>query len=72
MLATSDIEQMSFSDRLRTMELLWHSITPSDESLASPDWHNDILSARRAKVDKGDGHFMTISDLRQRLNQTNS
>jgi len=70
MLATSDIEQMSFSERLRTMELLWSSITPSDKSLNSPGWHKDILSARRAKVDNGDGHFMTISDLRKRLNPT--
>jgi len=72
MLAVSDIDQMSTVERLQAIELLWTSISRSTDVVSSPDWHQDILSARRAKVDAGEGSFLSISELRARLHQDNS
>lgn len=72
MLATSDIERMSTVERLQTIELLWASISRSTDQVSSPAWHQDVLSARRAKVDAGEGLFLSISELRTRLHGGNS
>jgi putative addiction module component (TIGR02574 family) len=70
MIAAVEIERMSITERLQTIELLWNSIARSDTSISSPSWHQDVLSARRAKVESGEGHFLSISELRNRLNKT--
>lgn len=65
----ADIERMSIEERLRTIELLWDSIPCKDDVLASPDWHRDILEARRADAEAGRGEFLTIPELRRRLHR---
>jgi len=59
MIAASDIDRMSVTERLQTMELLWNSISRSGGSPASPSWHQDVLAARRTKVDAGQGEFLS-------------
>jgi hypothetical protein len=67
MLAESDIKTMTPSERLQAMELLWRSFAGASQEIPSPDWHGDILSERLAKVDAGEGNFLTISQLKTRL-----
>ena len=69
MIATSEIERMSVEERLQTIEILWKSISHSDDSLESPAWHREILVARRAKVYSEKGVFLSIAELRSRLKQ---
>ncbi len=71
MIAISDIKQMSVSERLQTIEILWDSLR-SDDSVDSFEWHGDVLRARRAKVEAGEGVFSSISELRTRLQQSAS
>ena len=68
MIAISHIKQMSVSERLQTIEILWNSLR-SDDSVDSCEWHGDVLRARRAKVEAGEGVFLSISQLRTRLQQ---
>ncbi|MEI8313352.1 MAG: addiction module protein [Verrucomicrobiota bacterium] len=63
---------MSVLERLQAMELLWNSISRSSAPVESPAWHQDVLAARRAKVDAGQGSFLSVSELRARLNQPRS
>lgn len=63
---------MSVLERLQAMELLWSSISRSGDSVSSPEWHKDVLAARRAKVDAGEGSFISIAELRGQLNRIDS
>lgn len=67
MIVASEIERMSAAERLQAIELLWSSISCSGNSVDSPAWHGDILAARRAKVDAGEGRFLSLTELRSRL-----
>jgi len=71
MIVISDIEQMSVAERLQTIEILWDSLR-SDDSVDSCEWHGGVLRARRAKVDAGEGVFLSISELRARLQKSTS
>jgi putative addiction module component (TIGR02574 family) len=63
----SDIKTLSAVERLRAMELLWRSFAGSGHEIPSSEWHGDVLSSRLAKVEAGEGHFLTIEELESRL-----
>jgi hypothetical protein len=58
---------MSVTERLQEMELFWRSFSGSEDEVPSPDWHGEVLSERLAKVEAGEGKFLTISELKARL-----
>lgn len=68
MLAASDIERMSLAERFQTMEMIWGSFLKSPETVPSPAWHGDILSQRLAKVEAGQGKFLSLEQVCERLN----
>jgi putative addiction module component (TIGR02574 family) len=67
MIGPAEIERMSVEERLQAIELLWDSISRPGDAVSSPEWHGKVLAARRAKVDHGNGQFLSISELRDRL-----
>jgi putative addiction module component (TIGR02574 family) len=72
MLAVTEIKRMSLTERLRAMELLWDSISESPEQMESPEWHGEVLASRLAKVKAGQGKFLTLPQLKARLNKKRS
>jgi len=67
MIGTLEIEQMSRTEKLQAMELIWRSITAKPGKLESPNWHKQILAKRLAKVEAGKGEFLTLTQLKKRL-----
>ena len=67
MLAESEIQSMSTTERLQAMELLWRSFSCLEDEVPSPDWHAEVLSERLAKVEAGEGKFLSLSELKTRL-----
>ena len=67
MIQAVDIEQMSLDERLQAMELLWSSLTRTPEAVPSPDWHGEVIAERLAKIERGEGEFLSIAELKARL-----
>jgi hypothetical protein len=67
MIQAADIQQMSLEEQLQAMELLWASLSRTPNALPSPDWHGDILAERMAKIERGEGEFLSIPQLKERL-----
>ena len=67
MIGTLEIEQMSRTEKVQAMELLWRSMAAAPDKLESPGWHRKILARRLAKVEAGKGEFLTVAQLKKRL-----
>ncbi len=67
MIQATDIERMSLEERLQTMELLWASLVRTPDAVPSPDWHAEVVAGRLAKVERGEGEFLTVPQLKDRL-----
>ena len=67
MIQAADIEQMGLEERLQAMELLWASLTRAPEAVPSPDWHGEVLADRLAKIDRGEGEFLTLAEVKARI-----
>ncbi len=67
MIQAADIERMSVEERLQAMELLWASLVQTPEAVPSPDWHTEVIATRLAKIERGEGEFLSIAELKERL-----
>ena len=70
MLEAAQIDRMSTAERLQAMEQLWEALCRSDEEIPSPSWHGDVLADRRRRAQRGEARFLTLEQLRDRLQQT--
>ena len=58
---------MSLAERLQAMELLWSSIARTPEAVPSPEWHEEVLTSRLAKIERDEAEFLTLDQLKARL-----
>lgn len=61
-----DIEKMTTQEQLQTMEALWDALTHQAQEPTSPDWHDEILQARREKIASGQVNFVSLPELKTR------
>jgi uncharacterized phage protein gp47/JayE len=47
------VKQMSWDEKLRTMEELWESLAQDESRLESPSWHQDALRETMARHEAG-------------------
>lgn len=62
-----DAKKMTPTERVLAMETLWESMCSEDNEVESPNWHEDILEARRQKIARGDGGYFTLQQLKEQL-----
>jgi putative addiction module component (TIGR02574 family) len=69
MIQPAEIERMTVDERLQTMELLWTSLARTPEAVPSPSWHGEVLAERLAKIERGEGEFLTLPEVKARLHK---
>ena len=62
-----EVSRLSKAEQLQAMELLWASLSKKPEEIQSPEWHGEMLAARKAKVDSGEAQFLSVEQLKERL-----
>lgn len=54
---TTQLTQLSTTEKIRTMEYLWDDLCHHADELSSPEWHGDMLTQRKQLVAGGDAVF---------------
>ena len=67
MIESSQIEKMSAAERLQAMEQLWDALSRDVGEMPSPEWHRDVLVKRKERAQLGEAKFLTLDQLRSRL-----
>ena len=67
MLSPSTVEGMSVRERLDAIELLWRSLVASPEQVPSPEWHGRVVAERLSKIERGEGNFLTLDEVKRRF-----
>ncbi len=55
---------MNTIERLQIMEALWDSLLYDESEIESPEWHKNILSERKRKIESGRAEFISIKELK--------
>ncbi len=58
------LETMTVSEKLEAMELIWADLSQTPSEVKSPDWHGDVLDARRPS---GEEKFQDWGEAKQEL-----
>jgi putative addiction module component (TIGR02574 family) len=62
-----EVSRLSKAERLQAMEWLWASLSKEQQDLESPEWHGEVLAARKAKADADEAQFLSVEQLKERL-----
>ena len=54
---TTQLDQLTTADKIRTMEYLWDDLCRHADEVPSPAWHADVLSQREQSVAEGSAVF---------------
>lgn len=61
------LDSMSVSDKLQVMEAVWTSLCREPVDFRSPQWHEEILRERRARLATGQATVSDWSEAKKRL-----
>ena len=64
------LDKMTTSDKLSAMERLWDDLCRNAETVPSPKWHGDILSARDRSVREGGEGFADWNEAKDRIRKS--
>ena len=66
-MGSSEIEKMTPTERLQTMESLWDALAQDAESVPAPGWHGKVIADRLERIRKGQASFLTVEQAKERL-----
>ncbi len=56
------LSELTLAQKLELMEAIWDDLAKHDETLESPDWHEEVLKDREKALATGKG---TVSDWKE-------
>jgi len=62
----AEISKMTVLERLQAMEALWDSLKHESAEIKSPEWHEEVLSDRKEKIESGHANFISLDDLKSK------
>ncbi|MGD7036187.1 MULTISPECIES: addiction module protein [Methylotuvimicrobium] len=58
---TFEINKMTTTERLETMEAIWDSLVRDETEIGMPDWHRDVLDERRLRIERGEAKCFSLN-----------
>jgi hypothetical protein len=52
------------------MERLWEDLGRTPETVPSPSWHGDVLSARETRISEGKAAFAPLDKVKERIRKS--
>ena len=63
-MSVAEIEIMSVEDQLDAMGKIWSALSRNEASVKSREWHNDVLSERKRKIESGTATFYSLDEVK--------
>lgn len=64
------LDRMTVADKIAVMERLWDDLCRHPEAVASPDWHEEVLSGRAERVKEGRAEFIPLDAAKDRIRKS--
>ena len=66
-MSINEIKNMTTTERLEAMELLWDALCHEEQEIPSPAWHESVLKKRKERIEAGEAKFYTLDQLKELL-----
>ena len=61
------LDKMTNLDKIAMMEKIWDDLCRDPESIPSPAWHQDVLTARETEIKEGRASFTSFDRVKERI-----
>ncbi|MEY2481929.1 MAG: hypothetical protein QOK24_457 [Verrucomicrobiota bacterium] len=61
------IVHLNPQERVQLVYAIWASLDTKDETIESPPWHGEVLAEREAKIQSGQGQFLSLDEVKKRF-----
>ena len=61
------LETLSVPERIRLLERVWDSLCSKSGDVRSPEWHREVLEARKHRIEDGRATVSPWSEAKARL-----
>jgi putative addiction module component (TIGR02574 family) len=61
------LDKMTNSDKIAMMEKIWDDLCRDPDSVPSPTWHQDVLTARETEIKEGRASFTSFDRVKERI-----
>jgi putative addiction module component (TIGR02574 family) len=61
------LETLSVAEKVRLLELVWQSLCSHSGDVRSPEWHHEVLEARKQRLDDGKAAVAPWNEAKVRL-----
>ncbi len=61
------LNKMTITEKLVAMNQIWDDLMRNPDDIPSPEWHNEVLSARAERVKNGEAHFKDFESVKSEL-----
>ena len=69
MTQNTPLDSMSVSEKLQLMEDVWTSLCQNTGDVQSPEWHEEVLSERRRRLEAGETKVSSWDEAKARLSK---
>lgn len=66
-LSSDQLDALTVAEKVRLLEQVWQSLGCQPASIASPDWHSDVLMERRQSLLDGSASSIPWHDAKAQL-----
>ena len=61
------LDQMTIAEKLEAINQIWDDLLRNPHDVSSPDWHNEVISARAERVKRGQAQFKDLEGVKYEL-----
>lgn len=61
------LDSLSVSEKVRLLERVWDSLCSKSGDVQSPEWHREVLEARKRRLEEGRATVAPWSEAKARL-----
>lgn len=66
-MSITEIRGLPLNEKLQLMEALWEDLCSHAEEVVVPEWHKELLNARRKAVEAGREHILEWDEVKDSL-----
>ena len=66
------VNEMSVSEKLQAISLIWDSLSDDPDSIPAPNWQREELEKRSQRLDSGEAKISDWDDAEKRFDQLGS
>lgn len=70
--AVLPLDQMTFEDKLRAVEMLWDDLCRNEQQIPFAAWQKELLDERQHQIDAGKARFSDWKTAKKRIRKRTS